>query len=409
MRSFWLFATAALCAGAAHADPLTFRAALKLAEQSAPSIEARADNLRAARSASIAAGQLPDPKLALGVEGFPISGPNAGHPERDDFSDIRIGIIQEVPNAAKRRAERLRASADIGAAEAEQSAETRTVRVNAALAWIDLYFSKLRLEALEEIGAAIAKLRSTGPARVVSGSQRPGQSIEPDRLRAVLEDRRAELVAATKKARAELARWTGDGDVEVAGEAPNYQLDPVSLRAGLDELPSLRAVDAQSRQADAETSLAKARKRPDWSWQVGYQHRDNRFGDMVMAEVTVGLPIFGATRQDPLIAAKVQSANRVRLDREAQRRMLRAALDADLADHTMHHERLMRARATLVPLAAKRVALETASYAAGTASLQDALEAELALAEARVDALDREAAVVRDGARIELTYRSERQ
>ncbi|MFX8546847.1 TolC family protein, partial [Acinetobacter baumannii] len=82
---------------------------------------------------------------------------------------------------------------------------------------------------------------------------------------------------------------------DVAGDAPTYALDPVELRANLDQLPSLRVIDAQSRQADANTSLAKAEKRPDWSWEVGYQHRDNRFGDMVMAQVTVGLPIFGAT------------------------------------------------------------------------------------------------------------------
>ena len=48
--------------------------------------------------------------------------------------------------------------------------------------------------------------------------------------------------------------------------------------------------------------------------------------------------------------------------------------------------------------------LETASYAAGTASLSDVLQAELGLAEAVTDALDREADVARDGARIVLTY-----
>ena len=407
MRSFWLLATAALCACRANADPLTYAAALKLSERSAPSLEARADDLKAARFASVAAGRLPDPKLALGVEGFPISGPNAGHPERDDFSDVRIGVIQDVPNGAKRRAERLRAAADIGAAEAGQIAEGRTVRINAALAWIDLYFAKRRLAALEDIGIGIGKLHATAPARLASGAQRPAVAIEPERLKAVLDDRRAELVAVVAKARAELVRWTGDATADVAGDGPNYPLDPVELRAGLDRLPSLRVIEAQSRQADASTSLAKAERHPDWSWEVGYQHRDNRFGDMVMAQVTVGLPIFGATRQDPVIAARIQSASRVRLEREAARRALRAALEADLADHAMHHERLMRANTTLIPLASRRAALELASYAAGTASLSDALDAEVALAEARVDGLDREAAVVRDGARIALTYGSE--
>lgn len=409
MRSFWLMATVALCAGRVYADPLTYAAALKLSERSAPSLEARADDVKAARSASIAAGRLPDPKLALGVEGFPISGPTAGHPERNDFSDVRVGVIQDVPNGAKRRAQRQRASADIGAAEAGQVVEARTVRVSTALAWIDLYYAERRLAALDEVKASLAKLRKTAPSQLASGSQRPAQTLEPERLTAVLGDRRAELVAAVAKARAELARWTGDTEADVAGQAPDYPLDPVVLRAGLDDLPSLRAFDAQARQADADTALARADKRPDWSWEVGYQHRDPRFGDLVMAQVTVGLPIFGATRQDPVIAARTQSASRVRIEREAARRALVAGLNADLADHAMHHERLIRANSILVPLAQKRADLETASYAAGTASLSDVLNAQLALTEARIDTLDREADVARDGARIALTYGSEPQ
>jgi cobalt-zinc-cadmium efflux system outer membrane protein len=123
----------------------------------------------------------------------------------------------------------------------------------------------------------------------------------------------------------------------------------------------------------------------------------------------VGLPVFGATRQDPVIAARIQSASRVRIEREAAQRALVANLSADLADHAMHHERLMRANTTLVPLAQKRADLETASYAAGNASLAEALDAELAVVEARIDTLDREADVIRDGARIALTYGSEPQ
>jgi outer membrane protein, heavy metal efflux system len=67
----------------------------------------------------------------------------------------------------------------------------------------------------------------------------------------------------------------------------------------------------------------------------------------------------------------------------------------------------VRAQATLLPLAKRRADLETSSYAAGTASLPDVLGAFLALAEARIDALSREADVARDGVRIVLTYGSD--
>jgi cobalt-zinc-cadmium efflux system outer membrane protein len=399
-----LSATAAMLAGGAYAAPLTFDAALKSAGEDAPSLHAKVVDVEAARSSAIAAGRLPDPKLGFGVEGFPVSGPNAGRPNRDDFSDARVSLMQDVPSGAKRRAARERADADIGAAQASQFVEGRNVRLGAALAWIDLYYAERRLAALDEVDQALTPMRKTAPSQVVSGASRPAQTLEPQQLTAVLADRRADLVVSVAKARAELGRWTGDPAAEASGDPPALSVDPVALRAGLDRHPSLLAYDAIGRQAGADVDAAKAEKHPDWSWEVGYQHRDPRFGDMALVGATVSLPLFAGTRQDPIIAARADVVNRVRFEREATRRALAASLDGDLADHLMHHERLARAEETLVPLAKRRAELETASYAAGTAGLSDVLQAYLALAEARIDALNREADVERDAVRINLTY-----
>jgi cobalt-zinc-cadmium efflux system outer membrane protein len=409
MRSAWSLTLLAMLASSAHAAPLTYSVALKLAEVSAPVLQARAADLRAAQSSAIAAGRLPDPKLAFGVEGFPVSGPNAGRPERDDFSDVRVGVMQDVPNGAKRRSARERAAADIGAAQTSQIAQAREVRLNTALAWLDLFYAKRRLAALDDVDRALAPLRNAAPSQLASGAMRAAQTLEPEQLTAVLGDRRADLVAAVAKARSELARWTGDADAEVAGDPPDFAIDTASLHAGLDQLPVLAVFDAMGRQADADVDAARADKRSDWGWELAYQHRDPRFGDMVMVQATVSLPLFAATRQDPIIAARTATAGRVRIEREAARRELLASLDAGLADHAMHHDRLHRALETLVPLAKRRADLETAGYAAGTASLSDVLQAFLSLAEARVDAINRDADVARDGARLVLTYGSDAQ
>ena len=409
MRPAWSLMLLAVLANAANAAPLTYSAALKLAEVSAPVLQARAADVRAAQSSAIAAGRLPDPKLAFGVEGFPVSGPYAGRPGADDFSDVRVGVMQDVPNGAKRRSARERAAADIGAAQTSQVAQAREVRLNTALAWIDIFYAERRLAALDDIDKAVAPLRDATPSQLASGAMRAAQTLEPEQLTAVLGDRRADLVAAVAKARSELARWTGDADAEVAGDPPDFPIDAAALHAGLDRLPALAVYDAMGRQADADVDAAKADKHSDWGWELAYQHRAPRFGDMVMVQATVSLPLFASTRQDPIIAARTETAGRVRIEREAARRELLASLDAGLADHAMHHDRLHRALETLVPLAKRRADLETAGYAAGTATLSDVLQAFLALAEARIDALNREADVARDGARIVLTYGSDAQ
>ena len=409
MRPVWLLAAASLFATTADAAPMTFNAAVTQAEQSAPSLQARALDLKAARSASVAAGRLPDPRLAFGLEGLPASGSKIGQPFADQFSDLRLGLSQDVPSRAKRGAQRERARADIEAAAVGGGMEARTVRIAAAIAWLDLFYAEGRLAALGEVDHRLAILRGAASAQLASGAQRPGQSLEPERLSAALADRRADLVAAVSKSRAALARWTGDATAEVAGPPPAFAIDPVRLRAGLDDLPVLRSLDAGARQADADVALAQADKRPDWGWEVAYQRRDPRFGDMVMAQVSVGLPLFAATRQDPVIDARRSIALRVRMDRESARRELAAQLDADLADHAAREDRFRRSETVLTPLAERRAALETASYGAGSAGLNDVLTALLDLAEARIDRLDREADVAVDGARIALTYGSDPQ
>jgi cobalt-zinc-cadmium efflux system outer membrane protein len=391
------------------AEPLTFSAALKLAQQSAPSLAARGADVDAARASAVAAGRLPDPKIRAGVENFPISGPPAGSFNRDSMTMTTLGVMQEMPNAAKLKAARVRADADIGVAQAGQAVEARDVRLNTALAWVDLYYAERKLTALDEVTKSIAPIRASAASQLTTGAIRPAQSLDADQLSAALDDRRADLTAEVAKARSELVRWTGDDTADVTGDPPEYAVDSTTLRASLDNNPTLNTYGAISRQADADVAMARADKRPDWGWDVTYQHRDGMYGDMVSAGVTLSLPLFSKSRQDPVIDARTQSATRARLDQDAAHRQLQAQLDADLADHVMHHDRYMRAQTTLVPLAQKKADLEMASYGAGTATLSDVLGAQLALAEARIDLLSREADVVRDGIRLTLTYGSNDQ
>ena len=88
----------------AQADPQTFDEALARAAFSAPSLRASALGVDAARAAVPAAGLLPDPRLSVGLDGYPVTGPFAGQFD-EDFTMLRIGVEQEVPSRARRRAD----------------------------------------------------------------------------------------------------------------------------------------------------------------------------------------------------------------------------------------------------------------------------------------------------------------
>nr|WP_225011195.1 TolC family protein [Novosphingobium percolationis] len=407
MRLFLCAPLLAAIPAAAFAGPLTFEAALQRARQEAPSIKAKALGADAARSARGAAGALPDPTLGVGIESFPISGPLAFEPSQDDFTMARVGVSQDIPNLAKRHAQQARADSDIKAAEADTAVEARTVEVGTALAWINLAYAERRLAALDDLLSRLQRVVGTTTSAVASGNARPAQTLAGQQAVAALQDRRSELVSNVARARATLTRWTGDPAPEIAGPIPDFAVDAVALRAGLDRQPTIRMIDAQSGQADADVRMADAGRRSDFGVNLAYQRRDPRFGDYVSAGVTVSLPFFTRNRQNAQIAEAQANAGRILAQREAARRALGADLEADLADHVMHHEQWMRAQGTLQPLAEQRVKLETASYAAGRASLVDIADAYAALVDATLTTLDREALVAADGARLTLTYRSE--
>lgn len=128
------------------------------------------------------------------------------------------------------------------------------------------------------------------------------------------------------------------------------------------------------------------------------------WGETVSLGATVRLPLFASTHEDPMIAARATTVGSVAAQREAALRQLKASLTADLAKHRALEDKLDRSRQTFVPLAQSQSDLATASYGAGRGSLTDTLQALVALADTRVDALDREADVVRDAVRINITY-----
>lgn len=116
-RLGWLLLAAGIWAPL-PALALSFDAALQLAEQHTPILQARAEQVEAARYAAVPAGELPDPKLLLGLQNVPLEGDGRYRLNEDGMSMQMIGLMQDVPSRAKRQAEIALASAGLGRAEA---------------------------------------------------------------------------------------------------------------------------------------------------------------------------------------------------------------------------------------------------------------------------------------------------
>lgn len=393
MRDIRARAAVAACALAlpAAASALSFDEALALAQQQAPSLQAEAAKLQAARSDAVPAGELPDPKLLLGVQSVPIEGNDRWSLERDGMTMSMVGLMQDVPNRDKRRARVEVANAGIQRAAAERAVEALNVRQATAQAWIASHAIERKLATFDALYAENRLLSETVRARIAGGRGQAADSVLPRQEAALLDERADELHRQRRQARAALARWIGEAASEpLEGNVPHWSLDAPALQRELHQHPQLQAYTPMTQQAQARIREATAEKKPDWSWEVDYLRRGQEFGDMVNLQVSFDLPLFASTRQNPRIAARHAELNQLEAEREVMERQFAEQLDNELAELDRLQRALTRTREVLLPLARERSELSLADYRAGRGELETLLAARRELIETRLKEIDLE-------------------
>ena len=391
-------------APASNAQSVGYEEALRAATSDQPQVRTSELRLEARREIADAADELPDPRLRAGVQNLPVGGPAAFELGRQLPTQIQIGIEQEIPNLAKRRARFGMADADIDLAAAQLRQTRYRVRVGAGMAWISLAYAQQALtvadDALTEIEGLVPLARSS----VSAGSARPAESLEIRRAVLEVEDMRTKIEADREAAQAMLSRYTALTNAIATGTTPSPDLDPEGLRASLQSNPELVVALAQVRQAEARSDLARSERRPDFGVNVSYGRRDPDFGDVVSVMGSITLPIFADRRQNPRVAAADAEAAAAQSARADRLRELEAQFETDLAAWRSAYRQWQRATDELLPLAESRVDLERASFAAGRADLLDIIDAIKTLAMLRVEILQREEASVEAAANLRLTY-----
>ncbi|EKM96913.1 CzcC family heavy metal RND efflux outer membrane protein [Stutzerimonas degradans] len=393
MRDIRVRAAVAACVLAlpAAASALSFDEAQTLAQQQGPSLQAEAAKLQAARSDAVPAGELPDPKLLLGVQSVPIEGNDRWSLDRDGMTMSMVGLMQDVPNRDKRRARVEVANAGIQRAAAERVVEALNVRQATAQAWIASHTIERKLATFDALYAENRLLGETVRARIAGGRGQAADSVLPRQEAALLDERADELQRQRRQARAALARWIGEAALEpLEGSVPHWSLDAPALQRELHQHPQLQAYTPMAQQAQARIREATAEKKPDWSWEVGYLRRGQEFGDMVNLQVSFDLPLFTSTRQNPRIAARHAELNQLEAEREALERQFAEQLDNELAELDRLQRALTRTREVLLPLARERSELSLADYRAGRGELETLLAARRELIETRLKEIDLE-------------------
>jgi len=367
-----------------HGQTLPLEEALKLGEAQSPRLAAQRSAVTASAELIGRAAELPDPKLRLGIENLPATGPDQFRYDRDSMTMRTVGVMQEFPNAAKRSARSARAERMRDAASAQLAAQRAELLRDIAAAWLEVHFAERGHGLLERLVSQYQLQVDTLAPAIATGKQSPADGLAAGGALEQARDRLLEQASAIAKARYMLAAFVGEDAKRPLAEAPDmsrFAHPREHLVARLADHPELRMQQELEELARAEVELARSTAKPDWALEVGYGYRRPAFDNMLTVMVSIDLPWQKESRQDRDIASRLAEVNQARALRENARRMHEAEVRAWLAAFDTAGQRIERFMSNLLPLARERAAVARAAYQGGRGALQPVLDAERAVTE----------------------------
>lgn len=394
-RAVLAVALGALCGAASAAEaPLTLDEAVLLAVERSGLIVSKDLAAHASREMAVAAGQLPDPILKIGIDNVPVDGPDQFSTTRDFMTQRRIGLMQDLTRADKRRLRAERYEREAEKSLAEKAAATADIQREAALAWLErAYAESMAAVVAEQGGQAKLEVQAAEAAyRAARGSQ--ADIFTARSALATFDDRASEIRRRITNATIKLARRVGDAAQRELAAKPALSaipLDPVALEAQLAQHPDIAVLSKQEEIGATEASLARADKKADWSVEVAFQQRGAAYSNMVSVEVSVPLQWNQKNRHDRELSAKLAQAEQARAERDDALLEQVAQVKAMMNDWHIARERHARYDQELVPLAVSRTTAQMAAYRGGKASLAEVLAARNSELSVRLETLQLEA------------------
>jgi len=355
-----------------------------------PLLEGLNAQARAERESAIASEQLPDPKLIGGIQDLPVSSGDAGSFTRDSDTQIQVGVMQEFPRAAKRQLRGALNAREADRLDAEHQLAERTIRRDAALAWLELWrydqarmLTRANLREAEAQTQAVEIALKTGTA---TQAELLAARMEAGRLRDTL----AGSEQSIEHARNLLSRWIGQAAFRPV--CPDLPMSPpiLPLEVVLERVrshPHLDGLRVQIAAAETAAELARAEYAPDWRVELGYADRP-AFSEMVSLQFGIDLPVLTRNRQDRGVAAALAKQDVAESAVQDALRQLESEARLNHHDSLRLAERLKNYDAELLPQAGSRIKAAIAGWGAGRNALREVLDGRRAALELQMTRLE---------------------
>jgi outer membrane protein, heavy metal efflux system len=350
-----------------------------------PSLSVLSYQAEAERERGRAATALPDPVITLGINNFPIFDPSF-----DTFlpTNKAIGVSQDIPNFAERRARAQGLLANANEREAVCAQQYAALRGELILLLHHRHHLEQHARLIDAQAAKYAELKTVFEAEIGSADAALPRLAEAEAAFARLDLDRADINARLARIEARLRDLVGDVPPSSLAPPP---IAPVVWSGHADQFHAVRVADAAIGNANARVDEARAAWRPDWGVELTYQQREAGRGgtfsnfagdDWVSAQVRVSVPLWAGRSQAPRLRG-------AQLDRAAAQSDRMAASLRARSEYEIHDAARQRSAAMIDALNLQIAALEDQSralltgYESGSGSYAPVIESEIAILKLR--------------------------
>lgn len=340
------------------ASALSLQVAEELALASDPGIRSVESNRLALEEMSVAAEQLPDPLLKMGLMSLPTDTFNLG---QEAMTQVQVGLVQKFPRGKSRS---LR-SEQIGLKSQGLTQMARDQKLRILLSVREQFLEVAKQRHLAKINAE-AITAFSDVADITEDYYATGRVQQQDVLQAAVElakveDRAARIAQDEEQARARLAMWIGDAayrDLDDVWPQFNFHVSPDAIKKSLQGHPRIQALQKDVFAAETGVELAKQKYKPEFALDVTYGGRGgtNPDGssrtDLLTLMVVMDVPLFHKNRQDRVVAAQIAESSAAMYSRDDFLRRMRSEVDFHVATHERQQERIELFENTLLPGAA---------------------------------------------------------
>ena len=389
---------------ASMANELTLEQAIQLAIDNDPWLQGNEYRQQALEYRSVAAAQLPDPQLSVGMVNLPT---DTFAFDQEPMTQLKIGVSQQLPRGKTRELRRQQLEQHSEQTVFQRQDRKAVVRLTVTQLWLEWLRQRKTIELIEQNRNLFADLAGIANANYASAL---GKTQQYDIIQAQVEltrlqDRLYRLSAAAEVQQARLDEWLPEPvhsldtldlpDITVNTAFP-INADSVTAPSVLTgyflKHPKLLQLDQRIAVSETATQLARQQYKPQWGFNTSYAWRDddpmgNERADFLSVGVTLDLPLFTNNRQDKEVGAAIAQAEAIKTEKAQLLRAFMAQANQARAKLERLEQRQQLYQTRLLKEIDEQVEASMTAYTNDNADFNQVVRARISGLNSRIDAL----------------------